>query len=310
MAEAPILSNPPDWNSFTLDLFCPRCDYNVRMLTGSRCPECGLNLDWPRIIAASKKRVENPLFEYRWRERPVRSFFVTIRFCLRPWQLWKWLSIADAPQTTGLSLFALLLCLLYMTTIVGAHVAGSAISMMTFGRPAAAWRSLQYTLPFVVAQAGVECLVHVSIALMAWLFLHVFQQTISKHRIKRAQLWRLVIFSYAPVLLVKLLSALPIISLYSSYRLRWFPTIPVNMAIDGIALGIVVVSLGLGLTRYLQVQRGGEIAICLLAMTFLTCFTVIVLVSIAAKTWDNTVAQPVFSAWPGLQYSVGWLLDL
>ncbi len=312
MAEAPILSNPPDWNAFTLDLFCPRCDYNVRMLTGSRCPECGLDLDWPRIVAAAEQRVDNPLFEYRWRDRPVRSFVYTLRMCLRPWRLWKWLSIADAPRPTGLTVFALLMCLFYIAMALSANAVGLATLLMAHGRSAGSiiLHSLHNMVPDIGRESLLELFVHFLIAALLWLFLQLFQQTISKHRIRKLQLSRLVVFAFVSLLTVKLLNVISIVYLYSYTPASWFPVRSAYVLVDSMALGMCFISLGFGLNCYLQIPRGWGIAICLMVLTFLTCLTFVVVVSIAAGSWANPVALAFERAWPGLAYSLWLLLGL
>ena len=65
------------------ELTCARCDYHLYGLTNSRCPECGGAFDWEDALA-DYHRTRLPYFEYRWRDRPVRSFVGTWWRTLRP----------------------------------------------------------------------------------------------------------------------------------------------------------------------------------------------------------------------------------
>jgi hypothetical protein len=41
---------PPDWSTLSTELSCPLCEYNLRGLTDSRCPECGFAFTWLRTV--------------------------------------------------------------------------------------------------------------------------------------------------------------------------------------------------------------------------------------------------------------------
>src|SRR6266850_983033 len=103
MAGAPPASSPPDWDHFALDLFCPRCGYNLRMLTGNRCPECGLDLDWNRIIAATQGLLDSPFFEHQWHTQPVRSLLRTIVLAFFPRRMWRSIVLEAIPRTRALA---------------------------------------------------------------------------------------------------------------------------------------------------------------------------------------------------------------
>jgi hypothetical protein len=96
-----------DQPELTRELRCPRCEYDVRMLPKPRCPECGLEFAWTDILAAAELRQRTPLFEYRWRERPLRSFFGTLVRTLYPPWLWRSVPLELKPRIGPLLLLAL-----------------------------------------------------------------------------------------------------------------------------------------------------------------------------------------------------------
>lgn len=302
MHDGPPNSPPPDWNTFTLDLFCPRCEYNLRMLTGSRCPECGLILDWPRIVAVAEQRVNNPLFEYRWRDRPVRSFLHTTRLCVQPWRLWKGLSIADFPRPAGEFVFALLISSLYVIAVVVANAFGLAMLMSFYGRGTNVIVHRVLTLiPDFLMSALLDFVTHGFIIVLFWLYLQIFQQTISRHHIRRQQLLRIVLFTYVSLLMVKCLTVLPLLAECAYMPPAWFrPLITYSYpAIDAFAVFMVFVSTGFGLHKYLRIERAWAVATCVFALVLLTSITPIVLSGIAFDTWSNPVIRTLGSAWPG-----------
>src|ERR1051325_4004070 len=160
---------PPDWATLTIDLHCPRCGYNLRMLTGSRCPECGLDLEWERIVASAQSRIDSPLFEYRWRIEPVGSFIRTIQFAMRPWRLWKRISLADDPDVGGLTRFTVFAFALYaLAYSVIAYLGGLVISVGMLAPPilpppSAWWLPIVQTIFDGVLAAFVQFLFAVSL---------------------------------------------------------------------------------------------------------------------------------------------------
>ncbi len=98
----------PDWSKLDVELTCPRCGYNLRLLTLPRCPECGLTFDWQELAAAERLRRDNPLFEYQWRYWPVRSLLGTIARTLYPPWLWQSVRLEVEPRIGPLLLLALI----------------------------------------------------------------------------------------------------------------------------------------------------------------------------------------------------------
>lgn len=78
-------------------LTCEKCEYHLMGLSETRCPECGERFTWEEALAANVRR-RNLLFEYRWRNRPVRSLIRTAYLTLRPRLLWEQLDIHDRPR--------------------------------------------------------------------------------------------------------------------------------------------------------------------------------------------------------------------
>ncbi len=103
-------------------LKCLHCDYHLYGLSETRCPECGENFSWDAVLADYYRR-QKPLFEYRWRERPIKSFFSTWLRAMRPKKFWSKLDIHDPPQPTaiGVMVFSMVvvffLCFVCMSTL-------------------------------------------------------------------------------------------------------------------------------------------------------------------------------------------------
>ena len=77
-------------------LRCVHCDYHLYGLKDMRCPECGEDFTWPSVFAKyHRSRLAH--FEYRWRDRPIRSFLGTWLWALRPTKVWKSFDLHDPP---------------------------------------------------------------------------------------------------------------------------------------------------------------------------------------------------------------------
>ncbi len=93
------------------ELTCGHCNYHLYGLSDSRCPECGTAVDWNEALLRYRRR-EKPLFEYRWRDRPVRSFINTWLLACRPSRLWQRVSIHDDPALRPLVVWATIVIIL------------------------------------------------------------------------------------------------------------------------------------------------------------------------------------------------------
>lgn len=91
-------------------LTCGKCSYHLYGLSDSRCPECGTPVDWNAALLRHRT-AQKPLFEYRWRDRPIRSFFHTWGATLRPKQFWKSIDMHDPPQLQPLLIWTATLLL-------------------------------------------------------------------------------------------------------------------------------------------------------------------------------------------------------
>jgi hypothetical protein len=95
-----------DWDKIEGDILCPLCDYNLRGLTESRCPECGYRFDWIDLIDPQRRR--HPyLFEHH-PQRKVWSFFKTLLAGLRPGKFWRSLNPAQPSHPRRLLLYWIL----------------------------------------------------------------------------------------------------------------------------------------------------------------------------------------------------------
>ena len=309
MAGAPPTSQPPDWTLFTLDLFCPRCRYNLRMLTGNRCPECGLDLEWNRMVAAAEKRVDSPLFEHHWKERPVRSFFRTVGLCLRPARLWTGLDFVESPRPVPLAIFAFLAGAFFVIVT----------TLASSGVPVRWWIAYRqhrigaFPLPeiannFDLATKQLVC--HVLIGATAWLVLIIFRETFAKYSIRKNQLFRLIVYASVPLITVKFVQecAVACFGVFMQGYVRL--DVYISLAIDCLAIFMSVHSLGWGLTYYLRIGRGRTMALLVAVLAFLSWIVGIVFVSVACDSWNNPLANTVLESWRGVYIAVARILGL
>jgi ribosomal protein L37E len=79
------------------ELLCPKCGYHLYGLSDTRCPECGETFTWEQALEDYYRR-RRPLFEYHWRDRPLRSFARSWVLALRPKKLWMVVDLHDPPR--------------------------------------------------------------------------------------------------------------------------------------------------------------------------------------------------------------------
>ncbi len=83
------------------ELLCEGCGYRLFGLSETRCPECGVGFTWEGVLEARQRR-KQPLFEYHWRRRLVRSYVASLMRATRPRRLWSLVDIHDRAPTRAL----------------------------------------------------------------------------------------------------------------------------------------------------------------------------------------------------------------
>jgi hypothetical protein len=103
MSNETIANPPPDWATLDKDLHCPLCEYNLRGLTESRCPECGFGFTWAELLDALKNK--HPyLFEYG-RGRNIKTLCKTWWRTSLPRRFWREVNPAQNVKVGRLILY-------------------------------------------------------------------------------------------------------------------------------------------------------------------------------------------------------------
>jgi hypothetical protein len=300
------ISGAPDWSALETDLRCPRCDYNLRMLTLPRCPECGLEFDWAELIAATARERECPIFEYQWRRRPVQSFLFTIWLAVQPWRLWRAIKLEFEPQLGALAALA-------AAAIVGMFLCSAAIrfswqlaAVYKFGNPRGFW----VVLHGIVDRSALLGVLQTRIAplLIVLAAIAVYRFTLVRFRIRFVHLVRIAVLSWTGWIWAGTLIGFPIyllsiiLLLTTSAKQRYLP----SWTDDGlrvVSFGIYFVSLALAFRRYLRLRRAwlAATAAMTLATVAIIVFTVVYNVYTQRRTFGSTLA-PLDEWFPGLQW--------
>jgi hypothetical protein len=78
--ESAPANDPPIWDGFKGELYCPLCDYNLRGLNEPRCPECGHRFTWLEVL---EQRSAHP---YLFEHQPKRNVWSFCKTFLRDWR--------------------------------------------------------------------------------------------------------------------------------------------------------------------------------------------------------------------------------
>lgn len=259
------------------ELTCAQCGYHLYGLSETRCPECGTDFEWSEALARYY-RTRMPYFEYRLRERPVRSFCGTWRLALQPMRFWHKINIHDPPQPIGL-LLMVSLCVVFFAafSVLGPALVSSCLSVHYWLHGSASGRVLFTTAQLVtfVMQDFVSALrahatwtatlVYGTWLLMSFASLLIFQQSMRRCKVRTAQVVR--VWAYAVPMVAPLLLLLGFIevSIEELIRVGWNPSwINQNHLMMGGLLvlgGHVLWSLRCAYGRYLGMPHAWGIAI-------------------------------------------------
>jgi hypothetical protein len=212
-AEGPteyLKDGQPDWEAIDFDVCCGRCGYNLRMLPEARCPECGLEFDWPAVLDAAAWRSDF-LFEHHWRQRPFRSWAKTVWRSFRPKRFWLSIPIHTrvhpGPLAAVIALAAILGMLVCHGMAWGAKVVAAAISQQfpeleLGGMPAYGYLGLEddfaylAAFPFTFPEAYVRVIAVFAVApVAAFASMTSIRQTLGRRRVRVGQVFR--VFAYA-----------------------------------------------------------------------------------------------------------------
>jgi endogenous inhibitor of DNA gyrase (YacG/DUF329 family) len=232
----------PDWNLVHFDVNCARCGHNVRRQTEPKCPACGLEFTWAEAVPLEKltcgkceyhlyglseprcpecgesfdwndalprfRRKQKPLFEYRWRDSPVRSLIHTWLLTLRPDRLWRLIDIHDPPAVVPLLVFTMF-ALLAITSIyvLGLGVEEWVIDRVYGGRWMGPGIPTIAELPiYILRKALTPGLYSVCVWVAPWWAmafapLMIFQQSMRRCRVRPRHVFRVVVYALTPQLL-------------------------------------------------------------------------------------------------------------
>jgi hypothetical protein len=278
----------PDWDAIAFDVFCSRCEYNLKTLTRPLCPECGLEFDW-RVVLDDATWRSDFLFEHHWQKRPVRSWLKTVWESFRPARFWSQVSIHHRIQAGPLWF---MLGFSVIPFLVIRH-ATAGIGWLIVDKLLLKWLPPAYFGPWVLEGIAGRfrhitllpfadfrtCLRDAAtlwlILLAALTLLCSLRQTLGRCRVRSIHILRIISCVSTPVLV---LCALWV----DGYNclVQW----PVLLDSEGfMALGpallmltpptIFALFLGVGLKRYLQLPRAWLLAIVTVIVSFLFIFT-------------------------------------
>jgi len=245
-------------------LICRRCGYHLYGLTETRCPECGESFTWNQVLDDYHRR-QKPLFEYRWREEPIRSLVRTWLLTLRPGKLWRQIDIHDRPRVGPL-----LVILVVATIAIGVVgiVPGfieEAIDRWRFARQMAArGRSvpnLGGMLPTVAWLAWNNRLLFEFVRFVGlWTFftfasLLVFQQSLRRCRVRTMHVFRVCV--YAVIGVAPLAAAVFFIAsaVQRGFRTFWFFEEQIATVALILVVGFGAWSVGQGYRRYIRMPH-------------------------------------------------------
>ena len=193
---------PDDW-LFDRDLPCPKCRYNLRMLSTPRCPECGtvfrwqtllhiacprcgeslemvndqrcprcdLDLDWQALLDEADP---SQFKQFEYTQRPVRAAIRTWLAALRPRRFWEGIRLESPPAVRRLRWL--------LVTAMAIHVISIAIAFWEQG----------YSLRGFIfdARCGAFCAVAALLPIVTMVSLPLFVPMLARFRIRRDQLLR------------------------------------------------------------------------------------------------------------------------
>jgi len=311
------LSAPVDRAEFGDALKCPRCDYNLRGLTSDRCPECGLSLDWDAIIRAVQRRLGVPTLECQWQDRPVASFFGTLRLSIQPWALWKRIPLTADPRPGSLLLFVAVTFPMFMIAMLFLFALDDVgrWSYVRFHRGSHSYPVMQmFATPGMAAYFlnlnGVRYLILFCLGLYVYGALCIFQRSLLGYHIRHIHLLRIAVLVFACMYTVQLLNdTLRGLMNASAWHYRSWdsPWYYVYRVLDLAFIVLPTWSIARAARDYLQVRRPWQFGIVIFALGCLVALTTHVVYCVVVDDFMNSLTSAGSDMWPGLGYAGQWI---
>lgn len=305
------------------DIPCPRCGYNLRELPRARCPECGLDFVWSKVIAAAQHQVDSCLFEYQWQKRPVRSFLGTTVRLLMPRRFWRTVLITLPVRLPGLLLYLGMILLVATSVLVTSgwiqHVTHkwrdfeSSLSQDAWGQ----WRFLKtVAAEYPVIRRIGDCFQQVLFPILlfggvTWVLILGFWQTRRSYCIRQPVILRILVYSLAGATLVWSVAFAVLFEIEdrtawdSPLHRMWHWARPAYTG-SGLALLLFYASLGFGWRRHLEVRRGWGLIGLVLLLHAMLLVTAVTLAVAYWETFDNPVARTIKGLLPPFWFDRYW----
>lgn len=260
----------PDWGRIEFEIYCSRCDYNLRMLERARCPECGLEFDWRTMLEIAATGSDF-LFEHHWRKRSVGSFVTTVRRSFSPKRFWASVSMHERICLGPLAVmfFLGMLCfsiVLHTTALLAALLLESTATPSGFGsklgRLSSHLRDLG-EVPWTTGSGSILFMLPPLLTLLgAFGLLLLLRETLGRCRVRNAQVFRVIAYVAVPVAVWSALTALVgscvmvlVPSGFSEWILGLAPGFYVMLAMM-LLIGVILTQyLTVGLRDYLMLPR-------------------------------------------------------
>ncbi len=292
----------PDWAADEEDLLCPRCGYNLRMLTEPRCPECGLRSTWRELTERTAHEDRTGLFEYWCGRRPARSLASTLWRCMFPWLLWPRIPIVARPRVRPLLGLVLITALLTIAFYLVNLAVWSFVLPPLWGLRS--WRGGWVVAPRVMWDGAREGLLVAGLMLLALLLvllgMLVFRQSMKRFHVVAAHVVRIAVLSWCGFAFWTEFVAHAVTWVAA---VRWTIPPPLELAIearDVLPLGCLVLSISLAWSAHLKVTRGWAVGplVVLMVTVAMSVFAFLYTFELAGSL-NNVLLDLVADRWPG-----------
>ncbi len=261
-------------------LRCESCGYHLRGLTETRCPECGERFTWEEALDRHQRR-KKKLFEYRWRERPIRSAVRTWWWCVWPPKLWRKIDIHDPPQKGPLIAWPLLCFASFYTALVVLFALQIWIRQYYW-----AWRlaprggrppSMTYLLQCLLEQVRAPDVYVVVSSTAVWVgccfgALMVFRQSMRRHKVRTSHVLRVWAYATTTMLPAMVFTIFMLFQAALVGRTRAY--LPIEPAVILAFLAHATWSIWRGYGVYLRMPHSFAVAVAAQLMAILGAVTI------------------------------------